>query len=40
MDFALRGIPEEVYEKLKKQAEENDRSVNKEIINLIKKGVK
>jgi len=36
----VKGIPEELYTKLKKQAEENMRSINKEIITLIKRGVK
>ena len=39
-DVLVRGIPEDIYKRLSKQAEENMRSVTKEIIVLIKKGVK
>lgn len=40
VNTTVKGIPNELYEKLKKQADRNLRSVNKEIIICIKKGVK
>ena len=36
-NYLLRDIPKDVYEKIKKNAEKNDRSVNKEILNILKK---
>ena len=39
-DILVRGVPMELYEKLQKQTEKNMRSVNKEVIILIQKGVK
>lgn len=34
--FSLR-LPKKVFEKIKKMAEENDRSINSEIVNILKK---
>lgn len=39
-DILIKGIPDELHTKLKKQAAENMRSVTKEVIILIKRGVK
>jgi len=36
----IKGVPLDIVEKLEKQAENNLRSVTKEVINLIQKGVK
>ena len=36
----LVGIPKDVFSEIEKSAIENDRSVNKEIVHLIKKGLK
>lgn len=34
--FSLR-LPKQIFEMVKKMAEENDRSINSEIINILKK---
>lgn len=36
-NFLLRDIPQDVYDKIEKNAKKNDRSVNKEILNILKK---
>jgi plasmid stability protein len=34
-NFTLKNIPDELYEKVKKRAERNNRSVNGEIISIL-----
>jgi hypothetical protein len=36
-NFHLRNIPVEVYNKIEKNAEKHDRSVNGEILSILKK---
>lgn len=36
-NYLLRDIPVEVYNKIENNAKKNDRSVNKEILNILKK---
>ncbi len=35
INFTLKNIPDEVYEKVKKQADRNHRSINGEIISIL-----
>lgn len=35
MNYTLKNIPDEIYEKIKLQAERHRRSVNSEIINIL-----
>jgi hypothetical protein len=39
-NLTIRGIPEDVYEALKKSAESNRRSINNEVIVLIERAMK
>jgi antitoxin FitA len=38
-NITIKGIPDDVYEKLKRQAEKHHRSVNSEVIMTLKKSV-
>jgi antitoxin FitA len=38
-NITIKGIPDDVYEKLKRQAEKHHRSVNSEVIMTLKKTV-
>jgi plasmid stability protein len=35
MNFTLKGIPDDIYEKIKARAERNRRSINGEIISIL-----
>ena len=38
VNYTVRGIPENEYEELKKDAEKNNRSINQEILHRISQG--